>query len=112
MNERGGAPQGGAEREEPVPIPITGDLDLHAFRPEDVVSVVDDYLAACRERGILTVRLVHGRGKGVQRAAVRRLLASHPAVRSFADAAPGSGGWGATIAILLASRADEKNSRS
>jgi len=81
-------------------LPVTGELDLHAFAPRDVVDVVSDYLDECRRLGLREVRLVHGRGKGVQRAEVRRLLASRDDVASFEDAAPGSGGWGATIARL------------
>jgi DNA-nicking Smr family endonuclease len=85
---------------EPFVLPIGEELDLHAFAPRDVVSVVEEYLEACRARGILTVRVVHGRGKGVQRAEVRRLLARLPGVASFADAPPQSGGWGATVVRL------------
>ena len=81
-------------------MPITGELDLHAFAPRDVPSVVAEYLRACRERGSSRVRLVHGRGKGVQRAEVRRALRSLPGVASFADAPPASGGWGATVIDL------------
>ena len=88
------------DEDEPFVLPIGGELDLHAFAPRDVVSVVEEYLAACRARGILSVRVVHGRGKGVQRAEVRRLLAQLPGVASFADAPPQSGGWGATIVRL------------
>jgi len=88
------------DEDEPFVLPIGEELDLHAFAPRDVVSVVEEYLAACRTRGILTVRVVHGRGKGVQRAEVRRLLARLPGVASFADAPPASGGWGATIVRL------------
>jgi DNA-nicking Smr family endonuclease len=84
----------------PVEIPITGDLDLHPFAPRDVPSVVEEYLRACRARGILEVRLVHGRGKGVQRAVVQRLLRSLPDVASFGDAPPPAGGWGATLLRL------------
>ena len=86
--------------DEPVELPITGELDLHAFAPRDVASVVEEYLRECARRGIRDVRLVHGRGKGVQRALVRRLLATLPEVEGFADAAPTSGGWGATIVRL------------
>ena len=89
--------------EEPVELPITGELDLHAFAPRDVVSVVSEYLDECRRRGILEVRLVHGRGKGVQRAEVRRLLAARTDVAAFEDAPPVSGGWGATLVHLAAS---------
>jgi DNA-nicking Smr family endonuclease len=88
---------------EPVELPITGELDLHAFAPRDVVSVVSEYLDECRRRGILDVRLVHGRGKGVQRAEVRRLLAARADVAAFEDAPPMSGGWGATLVRLAAS---------
>jgi DNA-nicking Smr family endonuclease len=86
--------------DDPVELPITGELDLHAFAPADIPSVVEEYLAACRERGILDVRLVHGRGKGVQRAVVRRLLASLEGIEGFIDAPPSSGGWGATLVHL------------
>jgi DNA-nicking Smr family endonuclease len=88
------------EEEEPVEIPITGELDLHTFAPRDVPAVVADYLDACRERGILLVRVVHGRGKGVQRAVVQRLLRDLPHVTFFEDAPPSSGGWGATLVRL------------
>ena len=86
--------------EEGFALPITGELDLHAFAPRDVPSVVEEYLLACRERGILQVRVVHGRGKGVQRALVRRLLAQLEGVASFREAPPDAGGWGATIVEL------------
>lgn len=88
------------EPEEPLAIPVTGELDLHSFAPGEIPSLVEEYVSACQERGIRLVRLVHGRGKGVQRAAVRRVLARLDAVESFGDAAPGSGGWGATVAVL------------
>jgi DNA-nicking Smr family endonuclease len=84
----------------PFVLPIGDELDLHAFAPRDVVSVVEEYLRECRARGVLWVRVVHGRGKGVQRAEVRRLLAGLPGVASFADAPPSGGGWGATIVRL------------
>lgn len=93
-----------SDASEPHEVPLTRDLDLHAFAPRDIVSVVEEYLRACREKGLLTLRLVHGRGKGVQRAEVRRLLQRLPGVKSFADAAPGSGGWGATVVELEPSR--------
>lgn len=83
-----------------VEIPITGELDLHSFAPRDVVAVVGDYLDECGRRGLRTVRLVHGRGKGVRRAEVRRLLEGRADVLSFEDAPPISGGWGATLVLL------------
>jgi DNA-nicking Smr family endonuclease len=72
--------------DEPVEIPIEDTIDLHSFLPRDVVAVVDDYLQAAQEAGFETVRLIHGRGKGVQRAAVQRLLRGHEAVETFWDA--------------------------
>lgn len=82
-------------------LPITEELDLHAFAPRDIPSVVEEYLRACREEGLSLVRLVHGRGRGVQRAEVRRVLRRMTAeVASFADAPPASGGWGATLVRL------------
>jgi DNA-nicking Smr family endonuclease len=83
-------------------VPITDELDLHTFTPQDVPSVVTEYLAACRVRGLTLVRIVHGRGKGVQRAVVRRLLATLPGIEGFEDAPPSSGGWGATLVRLCA----------
>jgi len=83
-------------------IPLTGDLDLHSFRPREVSTVVEEYVRACRERGILRLRLAHGRGRGVQRAVVRRTLASMPEVVSFSDAQPEAGGWGATLVLVSA----------
>jgi DNA-nicking Smr family endonuclease len=91
------------DEDAPVELPITGELDLHAFAARDVASVVEEYVSACRERGIVHLRLVHGRGKGVQRAVVRRLLQGLAGVRSYEDAPPGAGGWGATLVELDAS---------
>ena len=91
---------GGDPFPEPVVFPITEELDLHTFAPRDVPEVVREYLTACRERGLTLVRIVHGRGKGVQRAVVRQLLSTLAEVDSFEEAAPISGGWGATIVHL------------
>jgi dsDNA-specific endonuclease/ATPase MutS2 len=88
------------EEPEPVRIPIEDALDLHAFSPKDVGSVVDEYLREAHRAGFREVRLVHGRGTGTQRAIVRALLARHPLVRDFADAPPERGGWGATVVRL------------
>ena len=83
-----------------VELPIEDSIDLHAFRPADVRDVVESYLEAACEAGFTEVRIIHGRGIGAQREIVRAILARHPLVRSFADADPARGGWGATIAIL------------
>ena len=86
--------------EDVVVVEITDAIDLHHFRPAEMLDVVDAYLDAARERGIGEVRLIHGRGKGVQRARVRRLLASDERVDHFEEAPPGRGGWGATLVWL------------
>ncbi len=95
----------------PVEIPITGELDLHAFAPRDIPSVVEEYVRTCHERGIRRVRLAHGRGSGVQRAVVRRVLRALPEVVSFEDAPPQAGGWGATVADLSPCLRDSGNDR-
>ena len=86
--------------DEPVRVPIEDVLDLHTFGPRDVASVVEEYLREAHERGFREVRIVHGRGIGVQRSIVRAVLSRHQLVVSFADAPPARGGWGATIVRL------------
>ena len=81
---------------EPVELPITDVLDLHSFPPREVRDVVRDWLDAAYERGWRRVRIIHGRGIGVQREMVRSLLAADPRVADFGDAPAGAGGWGAT----------------
>ncbi|MDJ0828388.1 MAG: Smr/MutS family protein [Desulfobacterales bacterium] len=85
---------------EPVHIPIDGVLDLHTFHPGDVPDLLNDYFQACLEEGIFNVRVVHGKGTGMLRERVHRLLERHPGVASFALASPESGGWGATLVEL------------
>jgi DNA-nicking Smr family endonuclease len=89
---------------EPVPIPIEDALDLHTFAPADIPAVVADYLEAAQARGFTEVRLIHGRGRGVQRTIVRSVLARHPLVAAFADAPPERGGWGATVVRIVDTR--------
>ncbi len=81
-------------------VPIEESIDLHSFLPREIVEVVDAYLDAAREAGFREVRLIHGRGKGVQRARVRAFLEGDPRIERFVEAPPGRGGWGATIAWL------------
>jgi len=85
---------------EPIRLPIEDSLDLHAIAPADVREAVTGYLEACRERGFHEVRIIHGRGTGVQREIVRSLLSRSPHVRSFADAPGERGGWGTTVVTL------------
>ena len=89
-----------SEEEQPIELPIDGVLDLHTFRPRDVKDLVIDYLAACQERGIFQVRIIHGKGIGQLRETVHALLAKHPEVVSFALDHPEYGGWGATLVQL------------
>lgn len=86
--------------DEPVEVPIEDSLDLHAFQPRDVPSVVDEYLHAAHARGFSEVRLVHGKGIGVQRRVVQGVVARHPLVVGFADAPEDRGGRGATLVRL------------
>jgi len=81
-------------------IPIEDSLDLHSFLPRDVGSVVSDYLDEARRRGFAEVRLIHGKGRGVRRAEVRRLLAGDLRIADFFDAPPERGGFGATVVVL------------
>ena len=83
-----------------VPVPIEEVLDLHPFHPQDIPSVVEEYLREAATRGFQQVRLIHGRGRGFQRKVVQEFLARHPQVLRFADAPPGRGGWGATLVWL------------
>jgi DNA-nicking Smr family endonuclease len=84
----------------PVEVPIDGVLDLHTFNPKELPSLLDEYLAVCHEKGIFSVRIIHGKGMGVQKARVRSLLAKHPLVSEFKDAPAEAGGWGATVVEL------------
>lgn len=95
-------PDGGEIGPECV-VPITDSLDLHSFLPRDVASVVESYIDAAVDAGFGEVRIIHGRGIGAQRELVRALLARDPRVAAFSDAPPERGGWGATVALLLAS---------
>ncbi len=86
--------------DEPIQLPIDGVLDLHAFSPREVKDLVPDYLAACRERGIFQVRIIHGKGIGNLRRTVHAILSRHPGVVSFSLDHPQYGGWGATLVHL------------
>jgi DNA-nicking Smr family endonuclease len=83
-----------------VELPITDVLDLHSFRPAEVKDVVRDYLDAAQEKGLRHLRIIHGRGIGVQRQTVRTLLERDPRVVAFGDAPAEAGGWGATWLTL------------
>jgi DNA-nicking Smr family endonuclease len=82
----------------PVRIPIEREIDLHPFAPADIPSVVEEYVIAAAQAGLTEVRIVHGRGRGVQRAIVQAALERHPLVARFWD--DPSAHLGATIAVL------------
>jgi len=86
--------------QEPIRIPITDVFDLHAFQPKEVAAAVEAYLEEANRVGLKAVRIIHGRGIGVQRQIVRSVLASTPSVVAFHDAPPEAGGWGATVVRL------------
>jgi DNA-nicking Smr family endonuclease len=88
------------ETDEPVRVPIEDAIDLHPFAPQDIPSVVEAYLEAALEAGFHEVRLIHGRGKGVQKEVVRRVLSRNPLVDRYAEAPPERGSWGATVVWL------------
>jgi DNA-nicking Smr family endonuclease len=84
----------------PIEVPIEGVLDLHTFKPGDLKELVPEFLLACQAKGILDVRIIHGKGVGNLRRSVHALLSRHPEVISFALAHPQMGDWGATVVKL------------
>jgi dsDNA-specific endonuclease/ATPase MutS2 len=88
------------EHDAPVVVPIEDSIDLHAFAPKDIPAVVESYLEAARAAGFAEVRIIHGRGKGVQKERVRQVLGRSEHVRHFEEATPERGGFGATVAQL------------
>lgn len=85
---------------EPIQYPIDGTLDLHQFQPSQTKEVVLDYIDCCLAKNILSVRIIHGKGIGVQREIVRSVLEKHKAVVSFRHESGSGGGWGATVVDL------------
>jgi len=94
------------DQTEVVEQPVDGMLDLHTFQPKEAASVVDEYLRVCREKGILEVKVIHGKGKGVLLRTVHALLEKHPLVAGFKRDSEGSG-WGAT-SVCLKTHAEDR----
>jgi len=90
--------------EEPVKLPLEDWIDLPPFAPRDIPDLLESYLEECHEAGFKEVRIIHGKGIGVQRGIVQKFLQGSPLIDSFSQAPPDSGGWGATIAILKGKR--------
>ena len=86
--------------EDPVKIPIEDRIDLHTFSPKDIPEVLESYLEECYDAGLKEVRIIHGKGIGVQRKIVRKILSKNRLIETFSQALPEAGGWGATIALL------------
>lgn len=84
----------------PIHLPIEDVLDLHTFNPREIPDLLADYITACMEAGIFSVRIVHGKGSGVLKKRVQKVLRQDARVVSFVDAPPEAGGWGATMVDL------------
>jgi DNA-nicking Smr family endonuclease len=83
-----------------VQIPIEDWIDLHTFSPREIPSLLKEYLLECQKKGFREVRIIHGKGKGVQMNIVHSLLRKSPLVESFRLAPPEAGSWGATLVLL------------
>jgi DNA-nicking Smr family endonuclease len=84
-----------------VKLAIEDVLDLHTFQPKDIPDLLEDYLTECIRAGIYSVRIIHGKGKGIQKRRVRGLLEKNSMVKAFNEAPPEAGGWGATLVELV-----------
>jgi len=89
---------------EAIRVPIEDWIDLHTFSPREIPSLLEEYLLECQKRGFRSVRIIHGKGMGVQRAIVHSFLKRSPLVESFETAPPEAGSWGATLAYLKPER--------
>jgi DNA-nicking Smr family endonuclease len=96
----GNPPDGESPFETPVPLPLDGTLDLHAFAPSDVGTLVPEWIEASHAAGLRELRVVHGKGTGALRRSVEAILARHPLVSAVRTAGEDGGGWGATLVTL------------
>jgi DNA-nicking Smr family endonuclease len=92
------------EEGEPIELSVTDVLDLHAFAPRDAKKAVEAYLEEAHRLGLTALRIIHGRGIGMQREMVRSVVSKTPYVLHFSDAPGEAGGWGATLVTLTASK--------
>ncbi len=86
---------------DPIELPVDGILDLHTFRPSEVKELLNDYVAECLKRKIYTLRIIHGKGRGILKNRVLSILENMPQVEGFHTAGEGEGGWGATVVDLV-----------
>jgi len=93
---------------DPLEYPIDGVLDLHQFRPREIRDAVNDYIGCCLEKKIYALRIIHGKGIGVQREIVHAILKKHPSVQSFRHE-EAAGGWGATVVDLVKPESESAN---
>jgi len=91
------------QTKDPIEYPIDGTLDLHQFAPEDTRAVVEEYIRACLEKKIYSLRIIHGKGKGVKRRIVDSVLEQHPNVIQYKHEGGAGGSWGATVVDLKSS---------
>ena len=89
-----------------IRIPIEDWIDLHTFQPKEIPSLLEEYLLECQKKGLLEVRIIHGKGKGVQRAIVHSFLEKSPLVDSYETAPLEAGAWGATLVYLKKAGSD------
>ncbi len=90
----------------PIILPIEDELDLHTFKPGDLPELIDDYLDACLDANIFSLRVIHGKGKGILKKRLQNILKQDSRVVSFTDAPPEAGGWGATLVELTNHKPD------
>lgn len=95
------------DNDDVVELPIDGTLDLHTFQPRDVKDLVEDYVQACRERGILELRIIHGKGTGALRRTVHAVLERLDGVEEYGLAGASGGSWGATLVTLRPAEPEE-----
>ena len=100
MTPESSSEQAEAGQPQPVRIPITGELDLHTFRPQETASLLESYLAECIRAGLREVRIIHGKGTGTLRETVHAWLRRSPRVAGFRLGDERTGGWGATLVTL------------
>ena len=93
-----------------VKLTIEDVLDLHTFQPKDIPDLLEDYFSECLKAGIYSVRIIHGKGKGIQKKRVQGLLEKNSMVTAFKDAPPEAGGWGATL-VELSRNLDPEHSK-